>query len=101
MKPFLPLALSLVVTGFAAFAENVHADDWMFRRSYYSHVVPGEPPPPAESVPQIRSAYRSPYVGTQPGFAVRGVYRFNRISIWSGNSNDTTYLREGWFNTRP
>ncbi|MEX0725239.1 MAG: hypothetical protein WD065_03160 [Planctomycetaceae bacterium] len=97
----IPLfCLCAILAGFSLAAGKAHAEDWMFRRSYYSHVVPGERPNPAD-VPEIRSAYRRAYVNTQPGFAVRGVYRINRINVWSGNSNDTTYVREGWFNERP
>lgn len=81
-------------------AQEVRGEDWMFRRSYYSHErPPGEPP--GYPLPRSRAAYRPAYVGQNPGFAIRGAHRFNTIYLRSGNSVDVTILREDWFNLRP
>jgi hypothetical protein len=78
---------------------SASAADWMFRRSYYSHV-----PQPGVDVeyplPESRSAYRGAWVGNTPGFAARGGYRINRLHLHSGDSIDTTVIYEGWFNFR-
>ena len=99
MNRYPLLAFCAILIGFSFSPRTARTEDWAFRRSYYSHVVPGEKPDPAD-VPEIRAAYRRAYIGTQPGYAVRGMYRFNRINIWSGNSNDTTIIREGFVNER-
>ncbi len=82
-------------------AEDAAAGDWMFRRSYYSHEIPEEvrehmPPPPPP-----RSAYRPAMTGYGPGFAVRGGYRWNRITLGRGRNTDTMILRENFFEFRP
>lgn len=76
------------------------ADEWMFRRSYYSHTLPPEVRQ-AYPTPESRSAYRRAYVGLQPGFAVRGGYRYNTTRLRSGSSVDTTITRENWFQLWP
>ncbi|WP_166821819.1 hypothetical protein [Thalassoroseus pseudoceratinae] len=82
-------------------ANEAVADDWMFRRSYYSHEIPEElrenyPPPPPR-----RTAYRRPMTGYGPGFAVRGGYRWNRVTLGRGRNTDTLMLRENFFEYRP
>jgi len=79
-------------------ATPMQAEDWMFRRSYFSHELP---PSIAARYPRpaSRSAYRIPYARGD-GFAVRGGYRINRIYLQSGNSTDTTYIYENWFGFR-
>ena len=76
------------------------AANWMYHRSYFSDSIPGAPPMPL--VPNLRSrwAYRRPIAGTGYGFAVRGGYRYNRIFLRSGQSTDTTIIRENWFDAR-
>ena len=88
-----------VLAGWAILPAPVQAEDWMFNRSYYSHHVPAEIAAQYPR-PESRSAYRKPYVGTQPGFAVRGGYRTRVMRMQSGNSYDTTIFREGWFDYR-
>lgn len=74
--------------------QALDASDWMFRRSYFSHAaVPGQ----AGAQPNSRSAYRQPFVGAHPRFAIRGGYRFNNVVIQSGNNVDRTIIRENWF----
>jgi hypothetical protein len=73
---------------------------WMFRRSYFSHVLP----PQIQArypVPESRSAYRRPYVNLSSGFGVRGVYRYNPIEIYDGQSVDVEIYRQFWFQTEP
>lgn len=76
-----------------------HAAGWMFEPSYYSHALP----PEVAAVypqPESRSAYRRPWAATQPGAAIRGAWRYNRVQLRSGNSLDTLIIREDWFNER-
>ena len=73
----------------------VQADDWMFRRSYYSHAYgPGDA---GREGPGSRSAYRPPFAGAHPHFAIRGGWRINNYSIQNGSTTDSLYLRENWF----
>ncbi len=92
-------ALAALLVLFSA-PSDVHASDWIYRRSYHSHDVPPEQSG-FSSFPQSRSAYRRAYVNTTPGFAVRGGYRFNRILMRDGASTDLTVIRENWFQERP
>ena len=77
---------------------SASADDqgWMFRRSYFSHVLPPEIQA-RYPVPESRSAYRRPLV--TPGFGVRGSYRYNPIEIYDGRSTDVEIYRQFWFQT--
>jgi hypothetical protein len=99
IKRFAVLACGVCWLSAMPTAET-RASEWMFRRSYYSHNLP---PEYAAHFPRPRSlsAYRRPYVGTGPGFAVRGGYRINRVFLRSGNSTDTTILYESWFQFLP
>lgn len=79
----------------AALPEVVRGEEWMFRRSYYSHERgPGDDP---RNLPRGQSAYREPFVGMHPRFVIRGGWRVNNYSIQNGNSTDRVYLRENWF----
>jgi hypothetical protein len=87
---------------FAAFCslESARAEDWMFRRSYYSHARPPEhlaqfPPP------ERRTAYRPAFAGVTPGFAIRGAYRYNRMQLGQGRNADVTIYRQDWFELEP
>jgi hypothetical protein len=91
------------VIGLCQFANNgAAADDqgWMFRRSYFSHVLPPEIQA-RYPVPESRSAYRRPLVNLAPGFGVRGSYRYNPIEIFDGRSTDVEIYRSFWFQTEP
>jgi hypothetical protein len=83
-------------------ASTASADDqgWMFRRSYFSHVLPPEIQA-RYPVPESRSAYRRPLVNLNPGFAIRGSYRYNPIEIYDGRSTDVEIYRSFWFQTEP
>ncbi len=91
-------AVLVLLTGSAwlAFpATSAEAGDWMFRRSYYSHTAGAGSVD--ESAPS-RSAYREPWVGAHPRFAIRGGWRFNSYVINNGtNSSDRTFIRENWY----
>ena len=95
----LAVAFGLVAVSDLA-TNRLCAGDWMFRRSYYSHALTEDVDVPYP-LPRARSAHRPAYVGNHPGFSVRGGFRFNRVRIRSGNSIDTTILRENWFEIRP
>jgi hypothetical protein len=90
------LAGFVVFAGLSWFdALSAEAGDWMFRRSYYSHSA--GPAPVDESAPS-RTAYREPWVGAHPRFAIRGGWRFNTFVLQNGtNSTDRTFFRENWY----
>ena len=96
----LSVALFSVFLLNSAMTQQVQADKWMFRRSYYSHVIP-ENMQHKYPRPVSRSAYRRPVVRHRPGFAIRGGYRYNSIILRSGGSSDVTIYRENWFDVRP
>jgi len=83
-------------------SDRAAADDtgWMFRRSYFSHVLPPEIQA-RYPVPESRSAYRRPLVNLAPGFGIRGSYRYNPIEIYDGRSTDVEIYRQFWFQTEP
>lgn len=98
----LPILIVAIVAGLsicAGASQAAYAEDWMFRRSYYSHEVPeglrGRYPRP-----ESRSAYRRATIGGR-GFAVRSGHRFNRIILQSGLSTDVMIIREDWSQFRP
>jgi hypothetical protein len=76
-------------------------DNWVFRHSYFSHVLP----PDVQSkypVPESRSAYRLPLVDLSPSIAVQGIYRYNTINIYDGaGSYDTTIYGQYWIQAKP
>jgi hypothetical protein len=96
------LGVTLLVTaGLSAFATNsASADDrgWMFRRSYFSHVLPPEVQA-RYPVPESRSAYRLPLVDIYPGVSVQGVQRYNTILMDHGN--DVMIYRQFWLQVKP
>lgn len=96
----LPLiaAFAGIAVSFGA-SRTVQAEDWMFRRSYYSHEIP-EPLRDRFPRPESRSAYRRATIGGR-GFAVRSGHRFNRIILQSGLSTDVMIIREDWTRFRP
>jgi hypothetical protein len=75
-------------------------EDWMFRRSYFSHEVPPELKE-VFPVPESRSAYRRAYVGGRYGIAIRGGYRYNSVYLQSGSSVDYINVRENWVEVVP
>lgn len=81
---------------------TVSAEDWMYRRSYYSHwptqeagAVPNYP------LPEHRSAYRPAYYREAFGFSARSAYRINNYVIRNGPRTDRTIYQEGYFEFNP
>ncbi len=93
----LPLGL-IVLIGWIP--SEVRAEDWAFRRSYFSHMPPVgmEPQHP---VPESRSAYRAAYYREAAGFSVRSAFRVNNYVIQNGNRYDRTFYREGYVEFDP
>ena len=87
------LALGVCLCGSMFGANAARAEDWMFRRSYYSHAA--GPDGTTVSAPPSRSAYRQPFVGAHPHFAIRGGYRINNYTL--NNGQDRTIIRESWY----
>lgn len=97
---FIPQALAakhwifgMLLMGMWGMTSSASAEDWMFRRSYYSHVLP-EGLPPNYPQPVSRSAYR--IARYREGFGVSTGFRVNNYVIQNGNRVDHTFYREGW-----
>ena len=96
---FLPMAWWLAWMCLSL-PDAASASDWMFQRSYFSHV--GRDDEASRAIhPRSRSAYRPSVTGFGPGFAIRGGYRFKNLFLRSGNSTDTTVIRENFFDVTP
>jgi hypothetical protein len=91
LRAAMPLALAVI--GFVCTGSADASENWMFRRSYFSH-DPIEAGPVDYPRPISRSAYRPAYRGF--GYGVRGVNRINRSVVRSGNSTDYTISGENW-----
>ena len=84
----------------ACFTAPASAEDWMYRRSYYTHNPPqGEQP--AYPLSESRSAYRPAYYREAFGLSIRSAYRVNNYIIQNGNRFDRTYYREGYVEINP
>lgn len=84
----------------ACATSTASAEDWMFKRSYYSH----DPPPgvqPNYPLPHSRTAHRPAYYREAFGFSIRSAYRTNNYVISNGNRFDRTYYREGYVEVNP
>lgn len=86
---YVGIGLILLVSNLPA----VDAEDWMYRRSYYSHQV-ADGSAPAYPLPESRSAYRTAYYPN--GFGISTAFRVNNYIIQNGARVDQTYYREGW-----
>src|SRR5262249_10767835 len=71
--------VGLMTLGVGGESTSAEAADWMFAPSYYSHA--DSPGNVAGIAPASRSAYRTPFVGAHPKFAIRGGYRFNNYFL--------------------
>lgn len=89
-------AIAILLT----WSQLASAQDWMYRRSYFSH-VPADGGPVSHPLPESRSAYRTAYYREGFGFSVRSAYRINNFVLQSGNRIDRTYYREGYFEFQP
>ena len=96
---YLLLACMLLIVS-ELMAAEADAGSWMYHRSYFTDSPPGGPPTAAVPNLQTRWAYRPAIRGTGYGYAVRGGYRINRTYLRSGQSGDTTIIREDWFDVR-
>jgi hypothetical protein len=100
---FLPAGWAVAVLSAAwSLAPGVaRADDeWMYRRSYFSHALPPGVEP-THPLPAQRSAYRPAYYREAFGFSVRSAYRVNNYVIRSGNRTDRTLYQEGYIEFNP
>lgn len=91
--PFLCTAC-VAVTLFAGSAD-ARGEDWVFRRSYFSH--DDSPGYRYGIAPQPRSAYRRSYWPSRPHGYVRSGFRINNVRIYNGSNNDIEYRREFWY----
>ena len=89
------LSLGLVAAfGLDWAASKAQADNWMFRRSWYTHTPEqGGTEGPVSS----RTGYREAFAGNHPRGAIRGGYRWNHIQMGSGPNVDHTVIRENFF----
>ena len=91
MRTQLTALLVFTVLSLTSLHESA-AQDWMFRRSWFSHVpVEGSPVFPT---PPPQGAVRRAVPQLGPGFAVRSHYRWNVYRLQTGSSNDTTIYRQ-------
>ena len=87
------IALSIVPLSEAS------AQDWMFRRSWFSHnPVEGEP---VSQAPAPQGAIRRAVPQLGPGFAVRTQFRWNVYRLQNGRSYDTTIYRNFSYEETP
>lgn len=98
---FQAILCLLVVISWGAFPiGTAQADDWMYRRSYYSH-APVDGLPADYPLPEHRSAYRPAYYREAFGFSVRSAYRINNYVIRNGPRTDRTIYQEGYIEFNP
>jgi hypothetical protein len=91
----------LAAAGLLCVSASADAQDWMYRRSYFSHSLPEGVEAPPHPVPESRSAYRTAYYNEGAGFTVRSAYRINNFVLQNGGRVDRTYYREGWLEVKP
>jgi hypothetical protein len=101
MNRFLPLCcLCGAFLAFVPVSSAVADDDWMYRRSYFSHTpTPGVQP--TYPLPEPRSAYRPAYYREALGFSVRSAYRWNNYVLRNGPRTDRTLYQEGYIEFNP
>ncbi len=78
----------------------VQAEDWMFKRSYFSHLPP-EGTPQEAWLPRSRSAYRTAYYQELPSLSFRSELRINNRVIQVGPSTDRSIQAEGFIQIQP
>lgn len=92
------LAACLALVMLVSPLQTARANDWMFRRSYFSHQLPPGVAP-NYPIPDSRSAYRTAYY--HHGFGVNSSYRINNYVIQNGSRIDRTIYQEGWLEFTP
>ena len=95
----LQTALLLAVS-VTALPSTAKSEDWMYRRSYFSHMLPPGVPP-EYPLPESRSAYRPAFYREALGGSVRSAYRINNYIIQNGPRSDRTFYREGYIEFNP
>jgi hypothetical protein len=91
-------AIALAAAGFFSASAGAGDDNWIYRRSYFSHVLPPEIQA-RYPIPVSRSAYRLPIVDMSPSFGAQGVERYNTIYLDHGN--DVMIYHSFWVQGRP
>lgn len=81
-------------------AHEVRAEDWMFRRSYFTHTPP-EGVQPEPWLPRSRSAYRTAYYGEIPSLSFRSEFRINNRVLRNGPRTDHSIQSEGFIQIQP
>lgn len=99
LPPFLRISAAWSLFVFLP-ACPLDANDWIYRRSYYSHGLPPEDAP-QHPLPHHRSAYRPAYYREAQGFSIRSAYRINNYVIRSGPRTDRTIYQEGYVEFEP
>ncbi|MBA4031776.1 MAG: hypothetical protein C0478_12925 [Planctomyces sp.] len=94
------LATLLVAWSLAAGIHEVRAEDWMFRRSYFTHTPP-EGVQPEPWLPRSRSAYRTAYYGEIPSLSFRSEFRINNRVLRNGPRTDHSIQSEGFIQIQP
>lgn len=95
------VVLLLFCAGFGP-GSTARAEDWMYRRSYYSHTLsPEAGAVPNHPLPEHRSAYRPAYYREALGFSARSAFRINNYVIRNGPRTDRTIYMEGYFELQP
>lgn len=96
------VVLLLLCVGFGPGGTAARAEDWMYRRSYYSHTLsPEAGAVPNHPMPEHRSAYRPAYYREAFGFSARSAFRINNYVIRNGPRTDRTIYMEGYFELQP
>lgn len=95
-----PACFVLVGMLILANARPSQAEDWMYRRSYYSH-VPANGMAPQHPLPESRSAYRTAYYLDRPTVAFSSGYRYNTNFLSVGGRTNRSWEVEGWVSYGP
>jgi len=94
------ILITLCVVGWLLPNSPVAANDWMYRRSYFSH-TPVDGYPADYPLPEQRAAHRPAYYREAHGFSVRSAYRINNYVIRNGPRTDRTIYQEGYIEFNP
>uniref|UniRef100_A0A7C2NZ49 DUF2490 domain-containing protein n=1 Tax=Schlesneria paludicola TaxID=360056 RepID=A0A7C2NZ49_9PLAN len=98
--PTARLFLLFVTLTLVSGANSAAADEWMYRRSYFSH-WPDDGTPPTHPLPEQRSAHRPAYYREAFGFSVRSAFRWNNYVLRNGPRTDRTLYLEGYIEFNP
>jgi hypothetical protein len=79
---------------------SASAEDWMYRRSYFSH-VPVHPQAPVYPVPASRSAYRPAIDPAAHAIRFRSEWSWDQHIIQNGPRVERTWHQEGFLQFQP